>query len=394
MQLAGLEYSIEEYGDLSGITFNVRTRNLVGGHQRVTALKNKFGSIPIGEIPRIEPGAESFADVITPSGRFRVRFVNWPIEKEKEANIAANSPTIAGTFSESVIPLLQEVQLSNPEAFAKMDFGRIELPQIAESTALDPTVADDENEVEDNDSVQQFKLDAVFPSSTKWGLPDLLPNMLYDPHDKPVDTWWTRAKDDGNSLYLAVYQNTTLANGFPFDRGILAFYTYDGKFEDVWTKIDLYTPKFLRMGFGAIITPNYSLYARDPAVVRLYRTFKSRWMGRYWQGAGIPIIPDIEFSFGNGGFDTEYVFDGIPQGLPCVSMQMQARYNLDEEAELYGFVEMILARLNPQHFLVYSPKLKAQLTARFPKCKFVFMPTINEQLATLPGRGSKKKRKK
>lgn len=87
-QLEMLGKSMREYGDLSGIVFNIRTRQLIGGHQRVKHLDptwfitkrdhtDSSGTVCLGEIK-------------TPFGTWSYREVDWPIEKEKAANVAAN----------------------------------------------------------------------------------------------------------------------------------------------------------------------------------------------------------------------------------------------------------------------------------------------------------------
>lgn len=94
--LKGLGYSLKEFGDLSGIVFNSRTGNLVAGHQRVKALREQYGDLPI------EDG------IIRANGNlFFVRMVNWPPEKERAANITANSPTIQGEFTEDLQILME-----------------------------------------------------------------------------------------------------------------------------------------------------------------------------------------------------------------------------------------------------------------------------------------------
>ncbi|MBI1824824.1 MAG: hypothetical protein HY287_12525 [Planctomycetes bacterium] len=84
-----LKTSLGEFGDISGIVWNKRSGHLVAGHQRFEALKQKHGkklSLKGGEI-------------VTPTGeRFAVRVVDWPDVKEKAANLAANSPFLAGSF--------------------------------------------------------------------------------------------------------------------------------------------------------------------------------------------------------------------------------------------------------------------------------------------------------
>ncbi len=103
----GLKYSIEEYGDLSGIVFNVRTKHLVAGHQRVKALREQYGNISIAAGKMKAKTGEIFP----------VRFVDWDLPKEKLANLAANSPTIQGVFTSDVRSLLDELKLEQTEEF-------------------------------------------------------------------------------------------------------------------------------------------------------------------------------------------------------------------------------------------------------------------------------------
>ncbi len=87
--LSALTTSIGEFGDISGIVWNSRTGNLVAGHQRLAALHKSYG-----DGLRIDGNA-----LLTPSGeRFPIRVVDWPEEREKAANLAANSPFLAGSF--------------------------------------------------------------------------------------------------------------------------------------------------------------------------------------------------------------------------------------------------------------------------------------------------------
>jgi hypothetical protein len=95
----GLEASISEFGDLAGITYNVLTKNLVTGHQRVSRLRDKYGDLEIID------GA-----IRTPDGHvFAVRMVEWSEYKERLANIVANSPEISGVFTAQLPAFIAEL---------------------------------------------------------------------------------------------------------------------------------------------------------------------------------------------------------------------------------------------------------------------------------------------
>jgi hypothetical protein len=103
---AGLSVSLGEMGDLSGIVWNRRTGNLVAGHQRVEQLR-AMGAIfdaPSGKILDERNNHDYY-----------IRIVDWPIEKEKIANLAANNPAIQGQFTSEVGSLLAEIEAGQPD---------------------------------------------------------------------------------------------------------------------------------------------------------------------------------------------------------------------------------------------------------------------------------------
>jgi len=122
--LAGLAYSLEQFGDISGVVWNTRTSHLVAGHQRVKALAQKFGDLAIADGSICLPGGLTFP----------VRVVDWSLEQEKAANVAANSPTISGEFTEDLPALLAEIEASMPDAWSGMGFGEL----LAEVSPVKP----------------------------------------------------------------------------------------------------------------------------------------------------------------------------------------------------------------------------------------------------------------
>lgn len=86
-----LDKSLKEFGDLSGIIFNQKTKQLVGGHQR-TKLISKSTPIVIekkySKPTRTGTVAEGY--IVIADEKHRYREVVWSLSKEKAANIAAN----------------------------------------------------------------------------------------------------------------------------------------------------------------------------------------------------------------------------------------------------------------------------------------------------------------
>jgi len=95
---AGLGYSLERFGDLSGIVWNAQTGHLVCGHQRLEELRRR--------------GVELVErDLVLPDGqRFPVRVVDWPEHEEQLANVTANNQRIAGEFTADLGKVLEAAQ--------------------------------------------------------------------------------------------------------------------------------------------------------------------------------------------------------------------------------------------------------------------------------------------
>lgn len=110
-----LKKSLESFDDISGITVNSRTGNVFAGNHRWEQLKVIHGEANLtvrqlhGEFHLILSGEEFTG--------FLMRIVDWHPDKEKAANIAANSQHIQGEFTSG----LQEV-LADVEDFLGQDF--------------------------------------------------------------------------------------------------------------------------------------------------------------------------------------------------------------------------------------------------------------------------------
>jgi hypothetical protein len=156
--LSGLATSIDQFGDLSGITWNIRTRHLVAGHQRVRALRQKYGNLSIvGD------------SIVTPTGdRFGIRVVDWPLEKERAANVAANSPTIQGEFDDTIGELLAQIQQDTPELWeTDIGFDNLLTTMQEQSVHVDehdrtPPVHEDEVPEVDESKPPDSKLGQVY----------------------------------------------------------------------------------------------------------------------------------------------------------------------------------------------------------------------------------------
>ena len=101
---SGLAKSLETFGDLS-MVFNTRSNQWVAGHQRIAQLK------AAGATEVVLDGDRGYIVHPKTGERFWVRFVDWSPATQRKANLVANNPHIAGTFTPIAIQQLEELKM-------------------------------------------------------------------------------------------------------------------------------------------------------------------------------------------------------------------------------------------------------------------------------------------
>ena len=129
---AGLRFSLDRYGDLSGIVFDAGAGVLVSGHQRLDQLRaagvadwTVERECDAGLTAPDGPGAEGTGWIAHTSGRFRVRLVRWTEQTRSEANVVANSDQIAGEWTPAA--LVKLAPLAALPALAPLRFGELRM---------------------------------------------------------------------------------------------------------------------------------------------------------------------------------------------------------------------------------------------------------------------------
>ena len=125
-QLDNLGKAMAEFGDLSGIIFNVRTNRIVGGHQRIKKLAPAWEIIK--EPASDQVGTVALGHIETPFGRWQYREVDWEEKKELAANVAANKHGGEWDF-----PKLKDILVELDDGAFDMDltgFGEGELKEL------------------------------------------------------------------------------------------------------------------------------------------------------------------------------------------------------------------------------------------------------------------------
>ncbi|MFA6486135.1 MAG: hypothetical protein WCT40_02090 [Candidatus Magasanikbacteria bacterium] len=118
-----LKTSLADLGDLSGIIFNRATGNLIGGHQRVKWLLEiaPDAEVVITDLFEQATDSKSLAGgyIEAKGNRFAYREVEWPPEREKLANLAANN--ISGGWEIDKLGLILRELAEKESELAKLE---------------------------------------------------------------------------------------------------------------------------------------------------------------------------------------------------------------------------------------------------------------------------------
>lgn len=185
--------------------------------------------------------------------------------------------------------------------------------------------------------------------------------MLLDELPEPLDTWAGKdaTPDDGKTWWLYNY-GVASASTLPFERAILSFFTWDTKFENWWTMPAFYTSKLINAGVTIAVVPDFSFYTDQERVCHLWNAYRAQWLGRYFQEAGLKVIPRIQ---GCDKGSLKYNLLGVPKNPPVAITSQQNINTPKDRADMMDWFPQSVAEVNPGTLIVYgSPVIRKMMT--------------------------------
>lgn len=116
----------------------------------------------------------------------------------------------------------------------------------------------------------------------------------------------------------------------------------DYQFETLWNHPNKYIERFKNC--GAILSPDFSLYADFPKAIQIYNHYRKHWLARFYQDRNITVIPTIAWSDESS---YEWCFDGEPRNSTLAISTIGVLKNKEyTELFLKGYNKM-LEKLKP-----------------------------------------------
>lgn len=127
------------------------------------------------------------------------------------------------------------------------------------------------------------------------------------------------------------------------------FYIDDYQFERVWNYPEKYLPVLSE--YECIISPDFSLYVDMPTPMKIWNTYRNRFIGAYYQSKGIKVIPNINWCYE----DTwQFCFEGIPNGSIIARSTTSLKKDEALRQMFIDGMEECIRRIEPSKILIYG----------------------------------------
>lgn len=269
-QIKQIMKSISEFGNNDPIAVD-ENGIIIEGHGRYEALR-QLGYV---EVPVI-------------------KLEHMTTEQKRAYILAHNKLTLNSDYDSNL--LLQE--LENIKSIDMQQFGFEELAEMLDD--LEEEYADFEE-----DEPEEEKAD-VFETDRKYLLQYVTPEKNTVGYQLPIlePSFFIPSEMMGFNYVKSDKEQAEEINRHK----LIHFYLDDYQFERVWSRPEQYTEMLLK--YGAVLTPDFSLYMDMPLPMKLWNVYRGRMIGQIMQSAGLTVIPTVSW----GGPDTyDFAFEGLPR---------------------------------------------------------------------------------
>jgi hypothetical protein len=326
-QVSALSGSMSDLGWVKSILVSKRTGTIIDGHARFEeAMRRKEPTIP-------------------------VEYVDLSPDEERKALALLDPISEMATRDDALFSALLDSVKSEDEKVSELLKKMAPLKDEPDEEHTTPVTTD----------IMAYDPNVFFPSSNKWGIPDLDPNMLYT-GAVPLTTYPEENKHGAPQLYIYG------SNGFDerVTGRVICFYTEDWRFERIWSESVESLKTLVPLKPAGFCGPDFSLWGDDPLAVQLWNIYRARWISRFWQAAGLKLIPSLATSTNKDCY--EFAYDGFPKRPSLMSMQMRTGgYKTKQQVEVtLNEVAQLIERVGPERLMIYGTKAQSRMESALP----------------------------
>lgn len=256
--------------------------------------------------------------------------VDWVDVSESHARrivLADNGSSDGSTYHDDVLARLLQAEKDATGTLVGTTYDDDVLNRLVKDVDEDPRSKIDriEDAPEEDGTIRNFNNFVYFDSDLPYEIPPLLLDGIPDKLPGPIDVWaghevdLPRQEQSPDQWWLTVWH--TGCRGVNWSQAIPCFYTEDFHFDPVYNDPSKNTKKILNLGITYTMMPNYTIAPEMPTALWVWATYRSYFVARFFQEAGLMVIPDIQT--GNTDEVLDLSLSGIPKGAGIVSAQAQ-----------------------------------------------------------------------
>lgn len=271
----------------------------------------------------------------------------------------AAAETVAEVQEQEQSERTREYEQRKSKTFMGSAFGEEE-----DQAPVDSGEFDLDEDASEAQGIRKLDDDVTFDGVGPWDIPRLRTDQIMTWDEIPTNflTWAgsaTKNWPDPDVWWLYNWGIDSTSGMRDVSKVVLSFYAWDTYFDSWWETPARYVTKVLNSKIKYAITPNFTQETHEPRVLSLNQLYKARWLGRFFQEAGLRIIPDVTWRDGDMDWLENVVLATLPKNLPLISMTLQ---NIDPKEVVGGIdhfkaqVRKVFEVLQPQAALIYMGK--------------------------------------
>ncbi|CAB4176810.1 ParB/Sulfiredoxin [uncultured Caudovirales phage] len=338
--------SLSAFGQFKPIVAQLSTRKVLAGNHTLMAAK-KLGWKTISTV-----------------------FLDVDDDEAARIVLADNRSSDFGGYDEDILAdLLDTIQSIEGTGYSQTDLENLSNTVasifIPDDSPEDLEILPDEVEWDDlsdeSDGIVELRDDIVFlpvlDPTNIYEIPELLEDRIADIRGCDYDTWvgpdFSPERDTPDKSWLYIVRTST--TGIPWDRATVGFFTRDYRFESWWESPSKHTQRILNLGVTTVMEPDFTTFAGNPNIVSMWQIYRQRWLARYFQEAGLMVIPNFSCLLGSED-RRSLVLAGFPAEPLSGCLQFQTiKSDDDSYREIAHAVNRVLNEWScPKALLVYG----------------------------------------
>jgi hypothetical protein len=255
---------------------------------------------------------------------------------------------MADMLADNIIPELSEMDVAGMEEDKSLlEVAGFDLEIAGFENKKEKINIDNVDNIEDHEdqSIYEYREDVIFDADNWYGIPSLLDHMLCE--TPPTDVWCNKKECHNKSLML--WGSDALPDNC--NNSFLGFYVDDRRFDSIWFDAVKNLKKIISLNFTAVIEPDFSVWRDEPRALQIYNRYRSQWIARYYQEAGIKIIPSLSWSDDESH---KFCLCGIPENVKLVSVQCRTSVDSTGKKLFERGIKNQLEKINPESIMIYG----------------------------------------